>query len=104
MKDRKQIPIEDAVVTQAIIDILDRKGIASKEDITRQMEVTKREMARERFRDRENYDNRMFVKGSRYATAVSRNVVPLRRFERPATGLGNQCSIHLSYRGTDAWQ
>ncbi len=27
-------------------------------------------------------------------------MVPLGRLERPTRGLGNRCSIHLSYRGT----
>ncbi len=28
------------------------------------------------------------------------HLVPLGRLERPANGLGNRCSIHLSYRGS----
>ena len=28
------------------------------------------------------------------------NMVPPRRFERPTCGLGNRCSIHLSYGGS----
>ena len=28
-----------------------------------------------------------------------KKVVPLGRLERPTRGLGNRCSIHLSYRG-----
>ena len=31
---------------------------------------------------------------------ISRFEVPLGRFERPTRGLGNRCSIHLSYRGS----
>jgi hypothetical protein len=30
---------------------------------------------------------------------VKLNLVPLGRLERPTRGLGNRCSIHLSYRG-----
>ena len=32
-------------------------------------------------------------------TQNSRETVPPRRLERPTSGLGNRCSIHLSYGG-----
>ena len=31
------------------------------------------------------------------------NMVPPRRFERPTCGLGNRCSIHLSYGGNQRY-